>query len=205
VKYLAQMARTAINEARGKKTRKGAGLTELTARYLRTQLQPAAGVVADWKTGKTVEGKPFTYSQAALDLVVPFVVDDVLKGFQAEGWLGAAEATPGIFGVGMNFYDKTGGIRPRSSSAAPAQTQGDESGPVSETGGSDAYERRLSDMRGRVAADLGRGSAEASERTGGPVRARLAEGKARERAEREGVEWADFESMLHGLGVEVVP
>jgi hypothetical protein len=208
VRYLAQMARTAVNETRGKKARKGASLTELTTRYLRTQLQPATGAAVDWWTGKTIEGKPVTSASAALDMITPFVVEDVIKGFQAEGWLGAVKATPGVLGVGVNFYDKTSGIRPRGAPASKDEggTRNDEgSGPVSEAGGSDAYERRLSDVRGRVAADLGRGSAEASERTGGPVRARLAEGKARERAEREGVEWADFESMLHGLGVEVVP
>jgi hypothetical protein len=124
VRYLAQMARTAVNEARGHKAPKGAGLADLTSRYLRTQLQPAAGVVADWKTGKTVEGKPFTYSRAALDLVVPFVVDDVMKGFQEEGILGAVKATPGVLGVGVNSYDKPrrdkkGGGAP---AAAPADT-----------------------------------------------------------------------------------
>ncbi|HEV7889429.1 MAG TPA: hypothetical protein VGP08_02265, partial [Pyrinomonadaceae bacterium] len=105
VRYLAQMARTAANEARGKRIPKGAGLTELTRRYLRTQLQPLAATGADWWTGKTIDGRKVTTASAALNLITPFVVDDVIKGFQAEGWLGAVKATPGVLGVGVNFYD----------------------------------------------------------------------------------------------------
>jgi hypothetical protein len=62
--------------------------------------------VVDWWTGKTIDGKPVTSLGAAIDLVTPFVVDDVVKGFRAEGVLGAAKATPGVLGVGVNFYPK---------------------------------------------------------------------------------------------------
>ena len=106
VRYLAQMARTAVNEARRKRIPKGAGLTELTRRYLRTQLQPLAATGADWWTGKTIDGKPVTSASAALNLITPFVVDDVIKGFREEGWLGAVKGAPGVLGVGVNFYDK---------------------------------------------------------------------------------------------------
>jgi hypothetical protein len=221
VRYLASMARAFRDAESGKKLKPRETPTALTLHYLRSQLQPTAAAAVDLATGKTFEGAPVTKGTIAADLIVPFVVADAYKGWVDAGgstltdaWEGkefksafggASRALPGVLGVGVNFYDKTSGIRPRSSSAAPAQPQGDESGPVSESGGSDAYERRLSDVRGRVAADLGRGSAEASGRTGGPVRARLAEDKARARAEREGVEWADFAHMLHSLGVEVVP
>ena len=64
------------------------------------------GAGADWRTGETIDGRKVTSSSAALDLVTPFIVDDVLKGFEAEGLLGAAKATPGVLGVGVNFYDK---------------------------------------------------------------------------------------------------
>jgi hypothetical protein len=99
VRYLALMA-----EAAAKRDR--AGMAKLTGRYLRTQLQPATGSAVDWWKGKNIAGQRVTSASAALNLITPFVVDDVIKGFQAEGLLGAAKATPGVLGVGVNFYDK---------------------------------------------------------------------------------------------------
>jgi hypothetical protein len=121
-RYVAQMGRSFYSAARGKALPKGHAPTDLTLHYLRSQLQPAAGVVADWKAGKTFEGKAFTYSGAAADLVVPFVVDDMYKGWLDAGGSsvgdvlagkdfkpavgGAARCVPGVFGVGVNFYEK---------------------------------------------------------------------------------------------------
>ena len=99
VRFLSLMAQAAAKKD-------GKTMEALTRRYLRTQLQPASGSAVDWWTGKTIEGKPVTSASAALDMITPFVVDDVVKGFRAEGVLGAAKATPGVLGVGVNFYDK---------------------------------------------------------------------------------------------------
>jgi peptidoglycan L-alanyl-D-glutamate endopeptidase CwlK len=106
VRYLAQMAQAATKEVRGRKVQDRETMTALTRRYLRTQLQPATGSAVDWWTGKTIDGKPVTSASAALNLITPFVVDDVIKGFREEGILGAAKATPGVLGVGVNFYAK---------------------------------------------------------------------------------------------------
>lgn len=105
-RYLAQMAQTAMKEARGKKVQGRSTLEALTRRYLRTQLQPLFASGVDAYYGEDVQGRKVTKASAALDLAVPFVVDDVIKGFQAEGWLGGVKATPGVLGVGVNFYDK---------------------------------------------------------------------------------------------------
>jgi hypothetical protein len=106
VRYLAQMANAATKVVRGKKIQDRATMTALTRRYLRTQLQPLLAGGVDVLEGQTIDGKPVTKLSAALDLITPFVVDDVIKGFQAEGVLGAAKATPGVLGVGVNFYPK---------------------------------------------------------------------------------------------------
>jgi hypothetical protein len=120
VRYLAQMANAATKELRGRKVQDRATMT-LTRRYLRTQLQPLFAGGVDVLEGQTIDGKPVTKLSAALDLITPFVVDDVIKGFQAEGVLGAAKATPGVLGVGVNFYDKPKeGRGTRSGPAAPA-------------------------------------------------------------------------------------
>jgi hypothetical protein len=99
VRYLSLMAEAAAKRDRVE-------MMKLTGRYLRTQLQPATGSAVDWWKGKDIGGQRVTSASAALNLITPFVVDDVVRGFQAEGLLGAAKATPGVLGVGVNFYDK---------------------------------------------------------------------------------------------------
>jgi hypothetical protein len=138
VRYLAQMARSFRTIEQGKKPPRGQTPFALTAHYLRSQLQPAASVVVDAEQGKTFEGKPFTKSQAAADLVVPFVVEDAYKGWVDAGgstvsdavggkdfhtaFGGAARGLPGVFGVGTNFYPKRGTKRfDLSDIAEPAQ------------------------------------------------------------------------------------
>ncbi|MFL6283569.1 MAG: hypothetical protein ACJ74Q_10560 [Pyrinomonadaceae bacterium] len=105
VKYLAQMAQSAYKSVRGKQVLDRSTLSALTLRYLRSQLQPLTSAGVDLWKGKSVDGKPVTSASAALNLITPFVVDDVVKGFQAEGWLGALKGTPGAF-MRVNFYDK---------------------------------------------------------------------------------------------------
>jgi hypothetical protein len=121
-RFLAQMSRSFLALARGKHVLKGQAPVDLTRHYLRSQLQPAASVAVDLRTGKTYEGEPATYTKAAADLVVPFVVDDVYKGWVDAGgssvsdvgsgqdfktaFKGAARGVPGVFGVGTNFYPK---------------------------------------------------------------------------------------------------
>ncbi|HEX8071056.1 MAG TPA: hypothetical protein VF546_13960 [Pyrinomonadaceae bacterium] len=100
VRYMAQMARTFRRMEQGKKVDEKFTPAALTRRYLRSQLQPAAGVAVDAKTGETFDGRPFTYSRAAADLAVPFVVMDTYEGFKAEGLLGAGKTLPaGVLGV----------------------------------------------------------------------------------------------------------
>jgi hypothetical protein len=130
VRYLVNMGRAFAAEAQGKKLKPRETPTALTLHYLRSQLQPAAAVGVDLGTGKTFDDAPATYSQAAADLVVPFVVEDAYKGWVDAGgstvsdvldgkevktaFGGAARALPGVLGVGVNFYEKKEpGIRAR--------------------------------------------------------------------------------------------
>jgi hypothetical protein len=100
VKYLRRMAGAFLDIEQGRTPRKTPG--ELTAHYLRSQLQPAASVGADWWTGERFGSteknpKPFTYSEATADLAVPFVVQDVYKGWVAAGGSGAEEVAGNVF------------------------------------------------------------------------------------------------------------
>lgn len=122
VRYLARMARTAGRMAQGRNVKPHETPTALTRRYLRTQLQPLAAGVVDVAQGEDVQGRKVTLGSAALDLFVPFVVGDVLRGFQAEGLLGAAKAAPaGVLGVGVNFYDKP--KEGKGARSSPAEVQ----------------------------------------------------------------------------------
>jgi hypothetical protein len=124
-RYLVNMARAFRDMERGKRVKPRERPTALTLHYLRSQLQPAAAVVIDRATGKDFEGNPSTkLKAAAADLVVPFVVEDMYKGWVDAGGStlsdlyrggelksavgGAARALPGVVDMGVKFYPKRG-------------------------------------------------------------------------------------------------
>jgi hypothetical protein len=120
VRYLARMAQSFMDIEQGKTPRQTPG--ELTKRYLRSQLQPSAAVGVDFWTGERFDStkanpKPFTYSEAAADLSVPFVVQDVYKGWVAAGGTGAEEVAGNVwYGLrhgqtAANFRDFQTGFR----------------------------------------------------------------------------------------------
>jgi len=53
--------------------------------YARRQLSPSGKVAADWVTGETQDGEPFSASGAARDLAVPMVVEGVYEGWVEGG------------------------------------------------------------------------------------------------------------------------
>jgi hypothetical protein len=111
VRYLASMARSFRAVEQGKKLKPRETPQALTLHYLRSQLQPLSSSGVDLATGETYEGEPATLTDAALNQIVPFVVEDALKGYHAEGWKGAAKSLPGVLGVGVGFYPKKGSGR----------------------------------------------------------------------------------------------
>lgn len=66
----------------------------LAKRYLRAQLSPSAAVAVDYKTGETFDGEEFTRSQAAADLVVPFIIADAYEGWKAYGGSAVSDLVP---------------------------------------------------------------------------------------------------------------
>jgi hypothetical protein len=130
VRYLAQMAQTLARLGKGEQVKPRHTPLALTTRYLRSQLQPAASAAVDWQTGETFEGRPFTYSRAAVDLAAPFVVMDAYKGFEAEGLLGVGKTLPAsVLGVSVQTYQPQGrhveGDGPCSELTAPVPESGD--------------------------------------------------------------------------------
>jgi hypothetical protein len=132
VRYLAKMASSFREIEQGKPLKKGQTPLDLTRHYLRSQLQPAAAASVDLYKGKNFAGQPVTGADVAADLVVPFVLDDLYRGWVDAGgstlsdvwdggdswdggkdfktaFGGAARGLPGVFGVGTAFYPKKDG------------------------------------------------------------------------------------------------
>jgi hypothetical protein len=142
-RYVAQMSRAFYQMARDKKPQRGQDPTSLTKDFLRRRLSPSGQVVADYATGKTVQGDPFSYSGAARDLAVPFVLDglyqawldaggssvgDVVSGKPVKtAFRGALKGVPSVVGIPSSTYEEhhsdrggsASGIRPRATSAGP--------------------------------------------------------------------------------------
>jgi hypothetical protein len=140
VRYLAKMARSFREIEQGKPLKRGQTPLDLTTHYLRSQLQPAAAAGVDLATGKNFAGQPVTGADVAADLVVPFVVDDLYRGWVDAGGSslsdvyagknfkpgigGAARGLPGVLGAGVAFYPKkdgasSSGTFPRDQSSTP--------------------------------------------------------------------------------------
>lgn len=113
-KYAARMARAFYLQESGKRIPNGQSPTDLTKEFLRRRLSPSGAVAVDYATGRTVEGQPFSKSQAARDLLVPFVVEDVEKAYKDAGIKGLPKALPGFFGVPLSTDQRSGGaLSPR--------------------------------------------------------------------------------------------
>jgi hypothetical protein len=123
-RYAAQMARAFYLKESGKSIPKGQSPADLTKDFLRRRLSPSAQVAVDAYTGKTVEGKPFTKTQAARDLLTPFVVEDMYKAYEDAGVKGLPKALPGFFGVPSSTYKERGGHGSHTS-AGPSSTPED--------------------------------------------------------------------------------
>jgi hypothetical protein len=119
-RYVAQMSRAFYDQAAGKKAPAWQEPAELTKDFLRRRLSPTAAVAANAYTGKTLEGQPFTYSGAARDLALPFVVDGLYQGWLDAGgsgvgdvvtgkpvktaFKGAAHGLPSVIGIPASTY-----------------------------------------------------------------------------------------------------
>lgn len=91
-------------KARGQKS-EGPNALEIGASFLRSKLAPAPAVFTDFVKGRTVTGKPFSGTQAIVDLTVPIQWADFVEAYQKEGWGGVAKASPGLVGFGVQRYE----------------------------------------------------------------------------------------------------
>jgi hypothetical protein len=109
--YLVLGARLATGETKTgkgevKELKKGAGQTErdVLIRFLINKAAPIPGYVSTGLEGENPVGEEFEPAKDAAALFVPLFLRDLYKGFEEEGLLGAAAATPALFGFGYSKY-----------------------------------------------------------------------------------------------------
>ena len=70
-------------------------------------MSPAAGTLYDrFVTHKMVDGKPFTYTDAVLNLVTPMTYKDIYEAMRAQGVpKGTILSTLTMFGEGLSTYE----------------------------------------------------------------------------------------------------
>lgn len=94
------------NKVMGEKTQ-GPNALEISGNFLRSKLGPVPGAFVDFVKGRTVTGKPFSGSEAAVKLVAPIQWADFVEAYQKEGLGGVLKASPGFVGFGVQDYDST--------------------------------------------------------------------------------------------------
>ncbi|MCA1594735.1 MAG: hypothetical protein LC754_19320, partial [Acidobacteria bacterium] len=104
IRYTAQMTDAFAREAKGERLDKKWTPTAITMRFLRSKLGPLPSYAVDVKTGKDYSGNPVEWKRRALQMAVPFVVNDLYEGWRDSGAWGAVKASPAILGVGVNTY-----------------------------------------------------------------------------------------------------
>ncbi|MGB8507524.1 MAG: hypothetical protein WCD76_03885 [Pyrinomonadaceae bacterium] len=104
VRYLSQMTDAFAREAKGEKLDDKWTPTAITQRFMRSKLGPVPSYAVDVHTGKDYSGNPVEWKSRALQMAVPFVVNDLREGWKDSGAWGALKASPAVLGVGVNTY-----------------------------------------------------------------------------------------------------
>lgn len=77
---------------------------DVLMKFLMNKESPVASFVTDYLRGSNAIGEPFEVKTAVAQRFIPLFFQDVKKMVDEYGPLGAAMATPGLFGVGVQNY-----------------------------------------------------------------------------------------------------
>jgi hypothetical protein len=83
----------------GGKTKK-----DILERFMESKLSPPVSLVKDYLDGKDATGKPFTVKGELATRYYSLFIQDFIDATKDSGAKGAALATPGVFGVGVQTY-----------------------------------------------------------------------------------------------------
>lgn len=78
---------------------------DVALRFLTNKEAPMASLVTDMLRGKDAIGEPVKFPDAVIKRFIPLFAQDIYKGYEDEGLVGAAKVTPSFFGVGVQTYD----------------------------------------------------------------------------------------------------
>lgn len=74
--------------------------------FLRNKLNPTVSFGADFFYGKDATGKKFNAKDETISRFIPLFIQDFTDAYKDSGIKGAALAAPGLFGVGVQTYEK---------------------------------------------------------------------------------------------------
>jgi hypothetical protein len=85
----------------------GQGDGAFFTRFVRSKMSPVAGLFYDrFVTHKFVDGKPFAYKDAVLNLATPMTYGDIYNAMRAQGVpKGTVLSILAMFGEGVNTYE----------------------------------------------------------------------------------------------------
>jgi peptidoglycan LD-endopeptidase CwlK len=109
IRFGQSVAGTASKLARGEEVSFADSPLGVTARFLRSQLGPAASLAPDLATGETYDGKPLTARGAVADRLAPLFAQDLYEGWLEEGGFSFGEAVDEVSaGRGLKLLEQTG-------------------------------------------------------------------------------------------------
>lgn len=82
----------------------GKNTAEMTKQFARSKLNPALAPVIDAIAGEDFEGRKFSASREARDLITPLPAKDVYEGLKEGGIIGALKTAPTFVGIGTGSY-----------------------------------------------------------------------------------------------------
>jgi hypothetical protein len=123
-RFVARMSRAFYTEAEGRKVPEHVSPESLAREFLRRRLSPMGQTVADYATGKTLDGNKPALTNEAREALVPFVLEEMYKGWLdaggssagdvmsgkqfKTGFKGAAKGLPSAAGIPSSTYPKRG-------------------------------------------------------------------------------------------------
>jgi hypothetical protein len=96
----------AVRASKGEKpVTGGRDALDVAARFLRGKAAPVPSFFVDFLDRKTFEGKPFDFTQAAVERMTPIMWQDFIEAYQREGFGGPLMLSPGIVGFGAQYFE----------------------------------------------------------------------------------------------------
>lgn len=78
---------------------------DVLGNFVRSKLSPNASFVVNARTGKNIVGEEFETKNAVAEMFIPMFLKDLGEMIAEDGAIGALEAAPAMFGIGVQNYE----------------------------------------------------------------------------------------------------